>query len=164
MTIKVREGNQTDLPFILEGLADIQSNERDSETDLELSESFLDELKTWVINLFDTPSSLIIVMENQQLPIGFVIGMVEPQHNPFSNYNYHGIIQAIYVCEQYRLKGFATQLVNEIMDSFQEHLIPYVEISYHPINKRAQKFWKKMGFANAQVIARKFLSTKNKNQ
>ena len=143
--------------FVYQGLLDIHRIEKDGLTDLKISDDFDFQIEQWLNTISQQPSSLIIIAIQNNLPVGFIMGMVEPQINKFSQYNLHGLIQALFVSEQNRKQSVGHKLVLEMLSSFNEHSIPYCDLSYHPQNTIAEKFWVKQGFIPAQIISRKFL-------
>lgn len=143
--------------FVVQGLLDIHRIEKDTRTDLKVSDDFDFQIEQWLQNVIQQPASLIILASKNSQPVGFIMGMVEPQNNSFSQYNLHGLIQAIFVPKANRRQHIGQQLVDEMLSSFNEHCIAYCDLSYHPQNAVAMKFWERQGFIPAQIISRKFL-------
>jgi len=156
MTI-FREFCADDQSFVLNGLMAINTLEKDAETELTVSAEFKTELLLWLDSISNQPASLIIIAVEKAQPIGFILGMVEPQNNNFSIYPLHGLIQAIFVIEGFRRKHIGSALIKEIITAFAEHHVPYCDLSYHPKNSIAKDFWCENGFIPAQITSRKFL-------
>ncbi len=155
--LNFREYQTDDIQFVADGLNAIEKIEKEKITSLNLTEDFSHQLKLWIETISKQPATLIIIAEKENAAVGFVIAMVQPQANHFTNYNHHGVIQAIWVDPKVSHQGIGTQLVSQVLDSFAEFKIAYCDISYHPKNSVAKSFWKKLGFIDAQVTARKFL-------
>jgi len=154
---QIREAQTQDVKFLLQGVEQIQILEKDNKTDLKLSTNFNQEIEKWLLDLIEMPAGLVIILNVSGEDCGFIIGLVEPQHNNFSDYSMHGIIQALFIKDEYRRKKMGSLLVNELISSFKEHQIQYCDISYHPQNQIAKQFWSQLGFIDAQIIARKML-------
>ncbi len=143
--------------YVYQGLLDIHCLEKDNLTELEEADDFKFQIKNWLQQVSNQPASLIIIALKDDQAVGFIMGMVEPQTNQFSRYKLHGLIQALYVNPNHRRQGIGQQLVEQLEMAFIEHRVPYCDLSYHPKNITARKFWKKLGFIPAQIISRKFL-------
>jgi len=159
-TFNFRDYQQADNTFVSNGLCQIEKVERDESTSLKISEDFKSKISIWVEQIDSTPSNLIIIAEKSHQICGFIIALVEIQPNQFTQYNTHGLIQAIWVEPEQRKNGLGEALVKQALDSFAEFKIPYCDIAYHPDNKAAKQFWKKMGFNQSQTTARKFLGSR----
>jgi len=158
--VNYREYNNQDKSFVIAGLCEIEKLERDQTTSLIVADDFPQKIALWVDNIDASPSNLIIILEKHAKACGFIIAIVESQPNHFTQFNMHGLIQALWIDPSQRNKGLAAALVKQALDSFAEYKIPYCDIAYHPQNQPAKKFWAKMGFTNAQITSRKFLGIK----
>ncbi len=156
-TIQLREYQDKDLDWVLSGLIDIHETEQDPLNALNIANDFQEQLTEWLKNLTSHPATLLIIAEQNNQSCGFILGMIELQANSFTTYTHHGLIQAIWIKDRYRRKGIASMLVKEMLNSFNEHQIPYCDIAYTPTNKTSIQFWEKMEFIPAQITARRFL-------
>jgi GNAT superfamily N-acetyltransferase len=57
-----------------------------------------------------------------------------------------GFIERVFMCEEHRRRGIATQLVHAICDYFTENGVEEVNLQYVRGNREAEGFWGSLGF------------------
>jgi ribosomal protein S18 acetylase RimI-like enzyme len=92
-----------------------------------------------IFTKFFTSTSLIIETENNKV-LGFLLGFIS-QDNPEEAY-----IHLLCVIPQYRKKGLAKSMMDEFMTIINENGCRKVYLITSPGNKKAIKFYKKIGF------------------
>jgi ribosomal protein S18 acetylase RimI-like enzyme len=114
-------------------------------------------LGNWLNDLLSNPNSLILIAEDSQGPIGFILGFLQIQPNPFTIFQSHGIIQLVWVEERVRQQGIAAKLVEQMTTVLRESGAGYIEIQHIAANVPAVQFWQNQGYEACGVIRRKFL-------
>ncbi len=157
-----REATLEDWPLILKWTKQLMAHERlnnDIELQLKKNISFL--LEEWLKNLIADNNSLVIITSDNSKtppsPVGLIIGLIQIQPNNFTLYEFHGVIQMIWVEQTYRNNGLASQLVSYVEESFKQMDIPYCEIQYSDTNHEAEEFWFKSGYQKVSCNSRKML-------
>jgi len=157
-----KEATIDDLSLILKWTKRLMSHEAlDQDIELQLKKNISTLLKEWLKNLISDKNSLIIIANDEsKTPLSsaaLIIGYIQLQPNDFTQYTFHGVIQMIWVEEEYRNKGLASQLVDYIEDAFRHLDIPYCELQYSDTNLEAETFWLKSGYHKVSHHCRKML-------
>lgn len=64
-----------------------------------------------------------------------------------------GVIFNLWIEPDYRRLGYATDLVSQAKKWLKEQGATTAQVGWHPENEVADRFWKKQGFRNYEVIA-----------
>ncbi len=157
-----REATIDDLPLILNWTEYLMEHEAlDRSIELKLNPNISKLLEDWLEKLIsDNNSLLIIAMDMSKSPpqaIGLIIGYLQLQPNNFTIFNMHGVIQMVWVEEEYRQKKIASRLVTYMEDTFRNLNIPYCEVQYSDTNSNASHFWDKTGYQKISHSCRKML-------
>ncbi len=157
-----REATIEDLSLILKWTQSLMDHEAmDKDIELPLNHNIYELLEEWLKNLISDNNSLLIIATNESVnphhTCGLIIGYLQLQPNNFTPFNMHGVIQMVWVEEDYRTKGLARQLVTHMEDTFKNLKIPYCEIQYSDANKEAKAFWEKSGYQVVSHSSRKML-------
>ncbi|PCJ50657.1 MAG: hypothetical protein COA74_02465 [Gammaproteobacteria bacterium] len=156
-----REATLDDLPLIFKWTKALMEHESlDAKLELPLTNNISELLEDWLRNLISDKNSLIIIttQSTETKPLGLIIGYLQVQPNNFTVFEMHGVIQMVWVDQEYRRKGLARLLVNHMEDTFQNLKVPYCEIQYSSSNVEAKAFWKKAGYEVTSVTCRKLFS------
>ena len=86
--------------------------------------------------------------------IGFIYGFLKHEKGEFAKENV-GFIDAIYVKNEYRKQGIASQLVEEFYKWCKSKDVKYVEVSSYIKNDDACNLYKKFGFETTSYYMRK---------
>lgn len=157
---RIRTAGSNDLDYVHRAALALDRLERnpDSEFALKTRRDFPDMLQVWLTNLLADPQALALIAENcEGVSVGFILGFVQPQTNPFTVYAQHAIIQLVWVENDFRRHGIAGLLVETMETCFRELGIPYCEIQYTTQNPAAEGFWSARGYRQDHVTCRKFL-------
>lgn len=159
MKLIIRQANDNDHQQLLQWTQCLQAYEAEhGKAMLQVSDNIERYLEQWLKELQHNASSLILVAELDQKPAGFILGALLMQPNPFTVYQSHGVVQLLWVDEQYRQHAIASRLLEQISAVFKELGAGYIEIQHIAANVPAVNFWQKHGFEACGVIRRKFLN------
>lgn len=148
-----------DLNFITQKTLALHAFEsQDKNLDLPVNENFEPEVKNWLSLELSNPSSLIFTIQYQGKNIGFAFLKILPSPNDFTEYSSFGLIQSLWIDEDYRKNSLGKKVVAFIESILKEQKISYYEVNYSAKNKVAENFWGNCGLAPTSVTARKFLS------
>lgn len=153
------QAGTTDLDYITEKTLALHHFETDGgENILSVTDNFEKNIKQWLSLELEQTSSLIFIITLEQKPIGFAFLKVIPSNNNFTQYQSHGLIQSVWIDEQYQKNNYGTQTVSLIESIFNEQNIPYYEVNYARANTSAKAFWEACGMIETSATARKFLN------
>jgi ribosomal protein S18 acetylase RimI-like enzyme len=158
LTLEFKQADTTDLDFLTKKTLALHHFEMEGgKNNLEIKGDVDRQIKQWLTLELEIPSSLIFVLTIESKPIGFAFLKVQPSNNNFTEYDSYGLIQSIWIDEEYQKQSFGKQTVKLIESIFREQDIPYYEVNYSNSNHAAKSFWESCGLEEASTTARKFL-------
>src|SRR5215470_10147241 len=157
MEINIREWNRKDLIELQTKWLDYCR--RATRSDMQLKRGAEDAMMRWLTSRFKESSSIGYVAENGETVAGFLIGRVDDWESvpPVIESRRIGIIDAVYVGEDFRRHGIATQLIQRAIDKMQEADVVAVETIYEAWNEASAQMWHRAGFAPWLVHAYRML-------
>jgi GNAT superfamily N-acetyltransferase len=157
MEISIREWEPKDL-------IEIQSKWLDycrtaARSDMHLKGGAEDAMSRWLTARFKQNSSIGYVAANDQTIAGFLIGRVDDWESvpPVIESRRIGIIDAVYVSEEFRRHGIASQLIHRAIQKMQEADVVAVETIFEAWNEASAQTWHRAGFAPWMVHAYRML-------
>lgn len=130
-------------------------------TELIMSERKYDDnvKETYVVNnyyteMFNRDYNVLICVKHNDIIIGFIYGFIKYEKGDLVKENV-GFIDAVYVKNEYRKQGIATQLVEEFYKWCKSKDVKYVEVSSYIKNDDACNLYKKFGFEITSYYMRK---------
>jgi GNAT superfamily N-acetyltransferase len=157
MEIKVRDWTRDDLSQIQSyWLAYCRSGNR---SDMKLKPDAGLAMKQWLALRFREHSSFGFVAEADSVVAGFLIGRVDDWDSvpPVIETRRIGIIDAVYVTENYRRQGIGTRLIEKAVERIRAEDAVAVETVYDAWNDASSKAWHRAGFAPWMVHAYRLL-------
>lgn len=132
-------------------------------TELIMSERKYDDnvKKTYKVNnyfttIYDKSYNALICAKHNDIIVGFIYGFLKYEKGNFVKENV-GFIDALYVKDEYRKQGIASQLIEEFYKWCDLKNIKYVEIGSFVKNEAAFSLYKKFGFEVTTYYMRKSL-------
>lgn len=157
MEINIREWQRKDL-------VEIESKWLDfcraaARSDMQLKRGAEDAMSRWLAVRFRQSSSIGYVAADDQMIAGFLIGRVDDWESvpPVIESRRIGIIDAVYVGEEFRRHGIASQLIHRALQKMQEANVVAVETIYEAWNEASVQTWHRAGFAPWVVHAYRML-------
>lgn len=123
-----------------------------------VKESF--RVNNYYTEIYNKDYNLLICAKNNDIIVGFIYGFLKEQVGQLL-YENVGLIDALYVRDNYRKQGIATNLINEFYKWCDLKDIKYIEIGSFVENKDAYKLYKKLGFEVVSYRMKKIYSDKN---
>src|SRR5262245_44791952 len=157
MEINVRDWTRDDLPQIQTYWLDYcRSGNR---SDMKLRPDAGAAMKQWLALRFREYSSFGIVGEADRVVAGFLIGRVDDWDSvpPVIETRRIGMIDAVYVTENYRRLGIGTRLIEKAVEKIRAADAVAVETVYDAWNDASSKAWHRAGFAPWMVHAYRLL-------
>jgi ribosomal protein S18 acetylase RimI-like enzyme len=157
MEISIREWDRTDLIKIqFKWLEYCRTAAR---SHMQLKQGAEDAMTRWLTTRFKQSSSIGYVAEDDQAMAGFLIGRVDDWESapPVIEPRRIGIIDAVYVSEEFRRQGIAGQLIHHAIHKMQEANVVAVETIYEAWNEASAQTWHRAGFAPWMVHAYRML-------
>jgi ribosomal protein S18 acetylase RimI-like enzyme len=157
MEINIREWRRDDLSQIqISWLDYCQAVAR---SDMRLKADANAAMKHWLTTRFRQPQSLGLVAEAGSIVAGFLIGRIDDWESvpPVIEPRRIGIIDAVYVDEQFRRQGIGSQLIDKAIVKIQAANAVAVETTYEAWNDASTQAWHRAGFAPWMVHAYRLL-------
>ena len=157
MEINIREWERKDLVEIQSKWLDICRSA--ARSDMQLKQGAEQAMNRWLIARFKQSSSIGYVAEDHEMIAGFLIGRVDDWESvpPVIESRRIGIIDAVYVTEEFRRHGIAGQLIQRAVQKMQEVNVVAVETIYEAWNEASAQTWHRAGFAPWMVHAYRML-------
>ena len=157
MEITIREWERNDLIDIQRKWLDFCRNA--ARSDMQLKRGAEDAMSRWLTERFKHSSSIGYVAAYHQVIAGFLIGRVDNWDSvpPVIESRRIGIIDAVYVAEEFRRHGIARQLIQRAIQKMQESNAVAVETIYEAWNEASAQTWHRAGFAPWLVHAYRML-------
>jgi len=158
VTHSIRRATQDDLPTLSGWTLALQHYEAEhGRAMLPVVDDLPVHLQKWIHDLLSTPNALLLVAEQGSAPLGFALGFLHTQPNPFTPFQSHGVIQLLWVDDEWRGQGIARDLVGQLVAVFKDAGAGYIEVQHIAANVPAASFWQDAGFDVCGVTRRKFL-------
>ncbi len=156
--LKLRPARKQDINLVAKWSEKIAIHERhyNPKTFVAFKDSFCSELEAWLTQLQNSNHANIIIANHNGVDAGFSLALILKANNPFTIYPFHGVIQLLWIEQEFRRCGLARRLVEEQEAFLRQYQVPFIEIQYSHANPHAEKFWQKMGYAGALHTLRKF--------
>jgi ribosomal protein S18 acetylase RimI-like enzyme len=157
MEINIRDWNRDDLKQIRQVWLDYCRNA--ARSDMRLKPDAELALKQWLNDRFQQSHSLGFVAESTGLIAGFLIGRIDDWESvpPVIKPRRIGMIDAVYVREEYRRQGIGGQLIERAVEAMRATGAVAVETVYEAWNDAASAAWHRAGFAPWMVHAYRML-------
>jgi GNAT superfamily N-acetyltransferase len=157
MEISIREWERKDLIEIQAKWLDFCRTA--ARSDMQLKRGAEDAMSRWLTGRFKNSSSIGYVATNDQMLAGFLIGRVDDWESvpPVIESRRIGMIDAVYVAEEFRRHGIGKQLIHRAIQKMQESNVVAVETIYEAWNEASAQTWHRAGFAPWMVHAYRML-------
>jgi ribosomal protein S18 acetylase RimI-like enzyme len=157
MEISIREWSREDLSQIQQVWLDYCQNV--ARADMKLRSDAHSAMKQWLLDRFRRSNNFGFVAETNGRIAGFLIGRIDDWESvpPVIERRRIGIIDAVYVSEQFRRQGIGRQLIDKAMQRIQAANAVAVETTYDAWNDAAAETWHRAGFAPWMVHAYRML-------
>ena len=157
MEIKIRQWNRDDLPHIQQAWLDYCRHAGRSDMRLRSDSEAI--MKEWLRVRFKQPTSMGLVAEKEANIAGFLIGRIDDWESvpPVIESRRIGIIDAVYVTEEFRRHGIGSQLIEGAIQTMRDAKVIAVETVYDAWNDASTQIWHRAGFAPWMVHAYRML-------
>ena len=153
--MNIRQCTLADLACITEFTLKLHHHEKNDQ--LLLHSNFKTNLKHWLESELNNTNSLLLIAEVDGEAIGFIAATSVINDNGFLKEPLKGVVQLLWVEEEYRKKKTAESLLNNVEACFVENGIKYVECSFTNNNNLAKAFWQTHGYSAISTMSRKIL-------
>jgi len=157
MEINVRDWNREDLPQIQQAWLGYFKNV--ARSDMHLRPDAGTAMKQWLNTRFRQVNGLGLVAETGGVIAGFLIGRIDDWESvpPVIESRRIGIIDAVYVSENFRRQGIGSQLIDRAIERMRAANAVAVETIYDAWNDAAAQAWHRAAFAPWMVHAYRML-------
>jgi GNAT superfamily N-acetyltransferase len=135
-------------------LIHVQKSSKDVYTN-NISDDFKATFPLWFINSIDSPDKIILIAEDKDIDVGFIMGSITKPYIPYCKIINIGQIDVCWVEESYRKKGIMTALVYEVENWFKARQIEYIDVAYLNGNIEAEQTWKHLNYKSYRIFGRK---------
>jgi GNAT superfamily N-acetyltransferase len=155
--MNIREWGREDLPQIQQAWLDYYHAA--ARCDMRLRPDADDAMKQWLIARYRQRESMGFVAETDLKLTGFLIGRIGDWESvpPVIEARRIGIIDAVYVDEQFRRQGIGSQLIGKAVERMRAAKVVAVETVYDAWNDASSEVWHRAGFAPWMVHAYRML-------
>jgi ribosomal protein S18 acetylase RimI-like enzyme len=143
--MKIREAKIDDVHKIFNLIDKLMDYHLKLDDYYKLLSSSEDIYKEYFENLIKSDNSLVLVVEDNGVIVGFLAGKIE-NRPPVFEVKRRGWIDSIFVLEDYRVQGIGKELTRKMLEWFKRRGISYVELSVDSRNEIGQEVWKTLGF------------------
>jgi len=157
MEISIREWEKKDLPKIQEVWLDYCRHA--ARSDMQLKPDSEQAMARWLLGRFKQTSTIGFVAESDGSLTGFLIGRIDDWESvpPVIESRRIGIIDAVYVIEEFRRQHIASDLIQHAIQVMEEAKAVAVETIYDAWNDASAQTWRRAGFAPWMVHAYRML-------
>lgn len=120
---------------------------------LEMNLDFYNNLKQWINQELTNPNSLYLIAHLDQSPAGFIAATTVINDNGFLASPMKGVVNLLWVEQQYREKNIAQTLLKKVESCFKDIGINHIECHYTVGNNLAKGFWAKSGYHEQSTSA-----------
>lgn len=118
----------------------------DKRFDDNINENF--KVNDWYVKLYDKEDKIILIVKEDEKIVGYLYGYLSYDVTVI---NKVGFIDALYIEESSRNKGYATQLIKEFKDYCKNNNVSRLYINTYLKNIDALNLYKKEGFETISV-------------
>src|SRR5215472_16666790 len=113
----------------------------------------------WLTSRFLQPASLGFVAEMDGIVVGFLTARIDDWESvpPVIESRRIGIIDAVYVAEEFRRQGIGAELIGRAVEGMKEANAIAVETIYDAWNDASTRAWHRAGFSPWMVHAYRML-------
>jgi GNAT superfamily N-acetyltransferase len=157
MEINIRKWTRDDLTQIHKAwLAYCRAVAR---SDMHISSDADTALMKWLTSRFRQPTAMGFVAEANGAVAGFLTARIDDWESvpPVIESRRIGIIDALYVADEFRRQGIGTQLIDRAIDAMKKGNAVAVETIYDAWNDASAGTWHRAGFAPWMVHAYRML-------
>jgi GNAT superfamily N-acetyltransferase len=155
--INLREWSRVDLMEIQRAWLEYCRNA--ARADMRLKPDAERSMHSWLSNRFRDSASFGLVAELETRHVGFLIGRIGLMEStpPIIEPRHMGIVEAVYVMEEFRRRGVAASLIGKAVEMMRERQAEVVETVYDAWNEGSAESWRSAGFAPWMVHAYRML-------
>lgn len=107
-------------------------------------------VKSLYENFFDNKDVCLLIAKKSKKIVGYIYGYI--QNNGDSKIKKVGVLDALYVEEEFRNNGVAQSLIEGFKRWAKSNRLSYLELKVCKDNLRAIKLYEKMGFKTSKII------------
>ena len=157
MEINIRNWRSSDL-FAIQKLW-LEFCRRATRSDMRLKPDCDITMTEWLAHRFKDPGTFGLIAEFDRRPAGFLIGRVGDWESdpPVIEPRKLGIIDAVYVQDEFRRRGIGLRLVERALETMRERDAVAAETFYDAWNEESAEIWRRAGFAPWMVRAYRLL-------
>jgi GNAT superfamily N-acetyltransferase len=157
MEMNIREWNRDDLSQIQKTWLDYCRQVARSDMRIRLDAA--NAMMRWLTSRFKERSAMGFVAEENGRIIGFLIARIDDWESvpPVIDSRRIGIIDAVYVSDEYRRQGIGGQLIDRAIEAMRNANAIAVETIYDAWNEASTQAWHRAGFAPWMVHAYRML-------
>lgn len=157
MEIDIREWRREDLANIQK--AWLEFCRQATRADMRLKADCDIAMKAWLAYRFKEPGAFGFIAELDRSAVGFLMGRVGDWElvPPVVEPRKIGIIDAVYVNEEFRRRGIGISLVKRALQAMRDRNAVAAETIYDAWNDESAEIWRRAGFAPWMVHAYRML-------
>jgi len=157
MEISIRKWTREDLLQIHKAWLDYC--QKVARSDMRIRSDADSAMMKWLTARFRQPSAVGFVAESGGVIVGFLTARIDDWESmpPVIEARRIGIIDAVYVSDEFRRQGIGTQLIDRAIQAMRNENAIAVETIYDAWNDASSRAWHRAGFAPWMVHAYRML-------
>ena len=145
--MEIRKAALHDIEDILNLKLRLKSQDVKTDPYLRSADEVIDVYKKYLIHdlkMLEIDRIVLVAVEDREI-IAYIRGILTKTLHVL-NVKLRGIIDNLYVEEEYRRKGVAKNLIEELVKWFKEKNVDVMTVHVYPFNSKAISLYKKFGF------------------
>ncbi|MCU7842061.1 MAG: GNAT family N-acetyltransferase [Candidatus Thiodiazotropha sp. (ex Troendleina suluensis)] len=137
----IRKALEDDIPQLVEWMKKLVAHVQETSCDpyvANITDDHEREFAPWFIKIINSDSGIIYIAEEQDIPVGFILGNITAPFLKASVIKSIGQIELCWVEPSFRKKGIARKLCYQIEQWFRGIGVKYIDLQYLIGNNEAE--------------------------
>ena len=150
----IRRADLADIPHLVILKGELQKLHSEIDSVWKLKSDWESVFRTYFLNMFNRENTSIAVLQVDGSYAGYCIAIIK-ESPPFLESRQYGFINDIFVADDFRRRGFGSELLNEALEWFLSYDVKRVELNLAYGNTASRAFWSNQGFST--FVERKYI-------
>lgn len=156
MKVAIRKAKAKDLDALQDMFKALIKHESRVDPLIKLNRSSLSKAKGYYRKALRKSNSIILIAENENVPVGFIYGWIERTPDIFK-LKKRGYICDAFVKKNFRERGIGTVLTKEILRFFKSKKVSWVKLTVYSKNINSVNVWRSLGFKDNMIEMKKLI-------
>ncbi len=102
-------------------------------------------VREYCISQLASEDTIFYIASRRGVPIGYICAQIQ-KAPPVHMIQRFGVIDGLFVTDEFRRLGIGSKLVNLAMEWFEERELSMIQLSVASMNEKGIRFWERCGF------------------